>query len=94
MATWACVRAVQAYPAGSVQFITSLAVSGPTLVGGSWSGSDPSEEYEVRVWDLETLEALHTLRQPAWQNVFGLASDGEEVWGAVGKGLMVWGWRG
>jgi hypothetical protein len=69
-------------------------VSGPTLVGGSWSGSDPStEEYEVRVWDLETLEPLHTLRQPAWHNVFGLASDGEEVWGAVGKGLMVWGRR-
>ncbi len=54
MAMWACLQTVQAYPAGSEQYISSLAVSGPTLVGGSWNDED--EEYEARVWDLETLE--------------------------------------
>ena len=68
---------------------------GPTLVGGSFSNPHSlTEEYEVRVWDLETLEPLHTLRQPAGQHVLGLASDGEEVWGAVGKEVAVWGRRG
>ena len=94
MATWACLQTVQAYPSGSVQYISCLAVSGPTLVGGSSRiEHSPAEGYEVRVWDLETLEPLHTLRQPAVANVDGLASDGGEVWGAVGKGLVVWGRR-
>jgi WD40 repeat protein len=94
MATWACVQTVQAYAAGSAQFITSLAVSGPTLVGGSFSSPlSATEAYEVRVWDLETLEPLQTLRQPAGQRVLGLASDGGEVWGAGGKGVVVWGRR-
>ena len=93
MATWACVHTVQAYAAGSAQFIKSLAVSGPTLVGGSYSCSE-EEEHEVRVWDLETLEPLHTLRQAAGDFVTGLASHGEEVWGSVGKVVAVWGRRG
>ena len=53
-----------------------------------------TEEYEARVWDLETLEPLHTLRQAAGQRVLGLASDRGEVWGAVGKDVVVWGMRG
>jgi WD40 repeat protein len=53
MATWACVHTVQAYAAESAQYIWSLEVSGPALVGGSIS--DPhslTEEYEVtwRLW--------------------------------------------
>ncbi len=95
MATWTCVQTVQAYAAGSAQFIYRLAVSGSTLVGGS--SSDPhsrTEEYEARVWDLETLEPLHTLRQPAGKRFWGLASDGGEVWGAVGQDVVVWGRRG
>jgi WD40 repeat protein len=95
MATWACVHTVQAYAAGSAQFIWSLAVSGPMLVGGSFS--DPhsrTEEYEVRVWDLETLEPLHTLRQPAGHVVYAFASDGGEIWGGVGNSVAVWGRRG
>ena len=95
MATWACMQTVQAYATGSAQFILSLAVSGATLVGGSWS--DPhsrTEEYEARVWDLETLEPLHTLRQAAGRSVMGLACDGGEVWGAVGEDVVVWGRRG
>ena len=62
--TWApaCVQTVEAYPAGSPQFIKRLAVSGSTLVGGSSSDLDQeAEEHEVRVWDLETLQPLHTL---------------------------------
>ncbi len=95
MATWACVQTVQAYPAGSAQFIYRLAVSGPTLVGGSASiPHSRTEVYEARVWDLETLEPLHTLRQPAGQLVRGLASDGGEVWGVVGSDVVVWGRRG
>jgi WD40 repeat protein len=95
MATWACLQTVQVYPAGSVQFIRSLAVSGPTLVGGSCSlQHSPAEAYEARVWDLETLEPLHTLRQPAGQRVLGLASYGGEVCGAGCEGLVVWGRRG
>jgi hypothetical protein len=92
MATWACVQTVQAYAAGSAQFIASLAVSGSTLVGGSVSvPHSRTEEYEARVWDLETLEPLHTLRQAAGDDVCALASDGEEVWGAGGQSVAVWG---
>ncbi len=77
MATWACVHSVQTYAAGSAQFIWSLAVSGPTLVGGSVSHPYLcTEEYQARVWGLETLDPLHTHRQPAGQIVCGLASDG------------------
>ena len=95
MATWACVQTVQAYAAGSAQFINRLAVSGQALVGGSYSVSPSrTEEYEARVWDLETLEPLHTLRQPAGQRVWELASDGGEAWGAVGREVVVWGRRG
>ncbi len=95
MATWACVHTVQAYAAGSAQFIWSLAISGPTLVGGSFSSPHSrTEEYEVRVWDLETLEPLHTLRQGAGSWVIGLASYGEEVWGSAGKDVVVWGRQG
>jgi WD40 repeat protein len=100
MTTWACVQTVQAYTAGSAQFILRLAVSGPTLVGGSASNPNSRTEeyeYEARVWDLETLELLHTLRQPAGQPVLELASDGGEVWGAVGTDVvvsLVWGRRG
>ena len=52
------------------------------------------EEYEARVWDLETLEPLHTLRQATGREVMGLVSDGGEVWGAVGKDVVVWGRQG
>ena len=93
--TWGCVQTVEAYPAGSPQYIWRLAVSGSTLVGGS-SSNPPSatEEYEVRVWDLETLQPLHTLRQQAGQKVQSLVHDRGEVWGAVGRQVVVWGRRG
>jgi hypothetical protein len=94
-ATWACVQTVPAYPAGAAQYIGRLAVSGPTLVGGSLSRLHSlTQAYEVRVWDLETLQPLHALRQPAGQCVAGLAGDGGEVWAAVGQDVVVWGRRG
>ena len=93
--TWACVQTVEAYPAGSPQFIKRLAVSGSTLVGGSGSDDNTAaEEHEVRVWDLETLQPLHTLRQPAGNMVLDFSCDGWEAWGSVGKELVVWGRRG
>ena len=88
--TWACVQTVEAYPAGSPHYIYRLAVSGSTLVGGSSSHSGV-EAYAVRVWDLATLQPLHTLRQPAGASVFQLAVDCGEVWGAVGEEVVVWG---
>ena len=57
-------------------------------------GGSASEGQEVRVWDLETLRPLHTLRQPAGDDVRSLLSDGREVWGAVGSQVVVWGQRG
>ena len=45
---------------------------------------------EVRVWDLETLRPLHTLRQPAGEDVRSLACDGRAVRGQV----VAWGRRG
>ena len=44
---------------------------------------------EVRVWDLETLRPLRTLRQPAGENVLLLVWYGGEVWGAVGEQVVV-----
>ena len=93
--TWGCVQTVEAYPAGSPQYIRCLAVSGSTLVGGSRSYPySATEEHEVRVFDLETLQPLHTLRQPAGDDVFSLVRDGGEVWAAVGEEVVVWGRRG
>ena len=56
-------------------------------------GGSASEGQEVRVWDLETLRPLHTLRQPAGDDVESLVWDGREVWGAVGSQVVVWGRR-
>jgi F-box and WD-40 domain protein CDC4 len=94
MATWACVQTVPASAAGSDHYVVSLAVSGPMLVGGSLSEPHlATEEYEARVWDLETLEPLHTLKRGAGDDVSSLASGGEEVWGAGGRSVVVWGRR-
>ena len=88
--TWACVQTVEAYTAWSPQCIRRLAVSGSTLVGGSCSIS-MIQQHEVRVWDLETLQPLHTLRQPAGDDVCSLVCDGREVWMAAGQQVAVWG---
>jgi hypothetical protein len=80
-ATWACLQTVRAYPAESPQHVVNLAVSGPALGGGSVSYRDPhslaeDSECEARVWELETREPLHTLRQAAGHDVGGLKGQG------------------
>ncbi len=100
--SWACVQKVQVYPAGSPQFIFRLAVSGSFLLGGSDRDGDSDDDEtsgdlemcEVRVWELETLQPLHTLRLPAGDGVRSLVSEGGEVWTALGKHVVVWGGRG
>jgi len=44
---------------------------------------------QVRVWDLETLECEHALKQPG--DVRALVAVEGAVWGAVGTELAVWG---
>ena len=70
-----------------------LAVSGTKLICGSAGGDDEVEDqqYEVRVWDLGTLECEHTLPQPAGAWVMCLAAGCGVVWGGVGEEVVVWG---
>ena len=51
----------------------------------SWSDASP----QVRVFDLETLECEHALRQPG--GVLALAAEEGEVWGGVLREVVVWG---
>jgi hypothetical protein len=44
---------------------------------------------QVRVWDLETLECEHVLKQPC--SVDALAASEGAVWGGVGREIVVWG---
>ena len=44
---------------------------------------------QVRVWDLETLECEHVLKQP--DSIRALVAVEGAVWGAVGTELVVWG---
>ena len=43
----------------------------------------------MRVWDLETLECEHVLKQP--DGILALVAVEGAVWGAVGTELVVWG---
>ena len=58
---------------------------------GSCRGGTEEEESEVRVWRLDTLEPEHTLTQPTGCDVYSLFGVSGEVWGAVGKQLVMWG---
>ena len=75
------------------QFLRCLAVSGSKLISGSADRgvADEAERYEVRVWDLGTLECEHTLLQPAGAEVCCLAAGCGLVWGGVGEEVVVWG---
>ena len=89
--TWAAVARVEAYDVGaSGQWPRCLAASGSKLISGSW-GTSNDIEYEVRVWDVDSLTCEHTVRQPAGADVWCLAAAGGEVWGVVGKEVVVWG---
>ncbi len=55
-------------------------------MGGSGSHPhSPAAKYEERVWDLETLEPLHTLRQPAGDNVSGWQAMVKKCGGQSGR---------
>ncbi len=86
---WAAARAVEAYGAGTGLYARCLAVSGPTLVTGSWAGG--GLRGDVRVWGLEALDPRLTLPRPAGSAVRALLAVDGEVWGAAGKDAVVWG---
>ena len=92
LASGACLKVLQAYPAESEQFIFRLVVSGRKLVGGSVSNlHNVSSEYEVVVWDIETLTEEHRLKQPAGERVWSLVAMEGEVWGGFEEQAAVWG---
>ena len=90
LGTWAAVRTVEAYGREGRQVPYCLAVSGSKLISGS-AGRGSTEQCEVRVWDLGTLECEHTLPQPAGSKVWCLAAGRGVVWGGVGEDVVVWG---
>ena len=88
--TWAAVARVEAYDVGaSGQFPGCLAASGSKLISGSVGYNAP--QCEMRVWDVDSLTCEHTVRQPAGADINCLAAAGGEVWGGVGKKVVVWG---
>ena len=91
--TWAGLRTVEAWGQGTGQWPRCLAVSGSKLVSGSGDRSCfiGVELYEVRAWDLGTLECEHTLQQPARAEVWCLAAGRGVVWVGVGEEVVVWG---
>ena len=93
LGTWAAVRTVEAYGQEERQFPFCLAVSGSKLISGSAGRGAPDEaqQYEVRVWDLGTLECEHTLPQPGGSEVWCLAAGRGQMWGSVGREVVVWG---
>ena len=69
-----------------------MTVSGWHLVSGSCTNARIEEkQYEVGVWELERLECEHRLPQPPGARVWSLLSLGGEVWGGVGRDVVVWG---
>jgi hypothetical protein len=92
LGTWAAVRTVEACARGGRQYVSCLAVSGSKLISGSKDrGGNFGKPYEVRVWDLGTLECEHRLQQPAGVEVGCLAAGCGVVWGGVGEEVVVWG---
>ena len=93
LGTWGAVRTVEAYGREGRQAPRCLAVSGSKLISGSERcvGAAREQRYEVRVWDLGTLECEHTLPQPAGAEVWCLAAGRGVVWGGVGSEVVVWG---
>ena len=87
--TWAALRTVEAYGEGTGQYVRCLAVSGSKLVSGS--SADDCSRAEVRVWGLEELDLQQTLAQPAGSDVGALVAVDGEVWGGVGREVVVWG---
>ena len=87
--TWAAVARVDAYVRASRQWPQSLAASGSKLISGSVGYG--AVQYELRVWDVDSLTCEHTVLQPAGAGVRCLAAEGAAVWGGVGREVVVWG---
>ena len=88
------VRSVAAYDVDeSGQHPYCLVTSGSKLISGSADGSEAEEDrqYEVRVWDLETMACEHTVPATTEGYFWSLAAAGGEVWGGVGSSVVVWG---
>ena len=89
----AALRTVEAYEGKGFPYC--LAVSGSKLISGSATqgGAVEAERFEVRVWDLGTLECEHTLQQPVGSEVYCLAAGPGQVtvYGGVGVEVVVWG---
>jgi WD40 repeat protein len=96
LGTWAAVRTVEAYGRGMIQAPCCLAVSGSKLISGSAARDGPvadeaQQQYEVRVWDLGTMECEQTLPQAAGAELCCLAAGCGVVWGGVEAEVVVWG---
>ena len=87
LGTWAGLRTVEAYGPEERRFPCCLAVSGSKLV----SGSAGRGQADVRVWGLAELDLQQMLRQTG--DVIALVAVDGEVWGGVGKEVVVWGRR-
>ena len=75
--TWACMHEVVVYPDGSPKSIFGLAACGSHLIGGSSQyPSYETVEHELLVWDLVTLQPLHTITQPPGTEMCCVVSDG------------------
>ena len=93
LGTWAALRTVVAYEQEGRKYLRCLAVSESKLISGSADRGNAHEveRYEVRVWDLGTLECEHTLPQAAGAEVYCLAAGCGAVWGGVGSEVVAWG---
>ena len=95
--TWELLRTVEAYGGDSTQFAYRLAVSGSRLVSGSADASDDEDrgiQYEIRVWDLDSLRCVHVLPQSSGSQLFSLLPVGGEVWCGVGSKVVIVGREG
>jgi WD40 repeat protein len=90
--TWEGLQTVEACGQGGRHYPRCLAVSGSELVSGS-SIYGIGSQAEVRVWGLAELEVRQTLPQPAGSAVEALVAVDGEVWGGVGRDVVVWGRR-
>ena len=91
--TGECERIVVVYPSPkSIQSIACMAIVGSRLVGGSASYPySPTQQYEVCVWEAETLALEHTFQQPVGQMVSSFFAEEGRLWACIGPELVLWG---
>jgi WD40 repeat protein len=88
--TWTALRTVMVDDGGEMyECARCLAVSGSKLISGA--GAQREGQRVLRVWGLEELDCQQVLPQPGSEDVRALVALDGEVWGAVGKEVVVWG---